>query len=1216
MFSVRIFACLAMATLLAMPAMPQASTATVSGTVKDSSGAVVPGASVLLLHTGTNVSLRTSTNEVGYFIYPGVIPGPYRLEVEVPGMQKYQAAVTVQVQQRTVLDPVLEPGQTQTSIEVQDITPMVTTDNPTLGRVLERTRIEQLPINGRDFQQLLITVPGMEGARAYGERVGSAEMALDGSALTDRTRGGAQYRPPGLDTIQGFKVETNNSSAKFTRPTTIILTTKSGTNELHGTLFETHRNNAIGKARSRTDSSEKAPPLIRNEFGGTVGGPVYLPGYDGRNRTFFFTSFEAQRYYRKSTAGYAVPTDAMRNGDFSELKNSAARLYTLYDPWTTNPATFQRQPFAHQGGANVIDPAKMSPMWKYLMSITPRATLPDVNPLVADNWWGPSVNNIRNWTTSTRIDHRFSERDSFYARYTQGDFMQDQDTYVPVTDGGANSTLTTAPNKTLALSWIRTFSPTLFGELLVSASRENYLIGQRERNVNFADLLNLPNPFGSNAFPVLNTLSFGDLRYQPINTNGSANTYYMVDNNWTKIHGRHEFQFGFHTRWDYVNILPDQQATAGSVVPIANYTALWDPKGTLASPLTTSMTGHTISSLFLGATRHQVRLNHGMFYGRTKEYALYFQNNWRVTDRLTLNLGLRWEAWPPYKEKYDNLVSFDPAQKAVVLTNPLDHYYRIGSIFPGVVNRMQELGMKFITHEQAGMPKSLQHGNFKDFGPRVGFAYRMGDGARQVVFRGGYRISYYPIPMRPWSEYARSSSPFTAFLHYNPDDTELSPDGERAWSLRNAPAVIAGLNSRDVIDPNKDARSITRGLAANFFDQNMPDTRVQDWNFTIEKEVAPNTVFKASYIGKHTDNLEMFEDLNPATPNYVWLARTGTPVPGGEFGAVATRPFDQTVYGAVQKYGKWGWSNYSGAQFELERRFHKGFGAQLFYVVGNGMSAGGDGYNQFVRPTSYYLPGEVPEKFDDRVRHLWYARDASIPKHRVRWNWIADLPFGRGKKFGGNAGGVLDRVIGGWQIAGSGYLRSTYAELPADVYPTGAAVEQYGYQYPIEDCRSGRCYPGYLWWNGYIPAHQINSYDAGGKPNGVMGVPDNYRPAAQPLIPYPQVQDRNDPLFPFYGTNTVWLPMQDGSTLRTTFSPPTHPWQNQFLPSVRQWNLDASLFKSIPIKERVAMRLNVDFFNVLNKPGNPNSVGGDGILGTRSSGAGPRELQLSLRLLW
>ena len=133
MFSVRIFACLAMATLLAMPAMPQASTATVSGTVKDSSGAVVPGASVLLLHTGTNVSLRTSTNEVGYFIYPGVIPGPYRLEVEVPGMQKYQAAVTVQVQQRTVLDPVLEPGQTQTSIEVQDITPMVTTDNQ-IGR--------------------------------------------------------------------------------------------------------------------------------------------------------------------------------------------------------------------------------------------------------------------------------------------------------------------------------------------------------------------------------------------------------------------------------------------------------------------------------------------------------------------------------------------------------------------------------------------------------------------------------------------------------------------------------------------------------------------------------------------------------------------------------------------------------------------------------------------------------------------------------------------------------------------------------------------------------------------------------------------------------------------------------------------------------------------------------------------------------------------------
>ena len=154
---------------------------------------------------------------------------------------------------------------------------MTTLDSPTLGHVLERQRIDQLPINGRNVFSLLQTVPGMEGIRAYGLREGSQELILDGSAIGDRVYGGTPRRPPGLDTIQEFKVENNNSSAKFTRPTTVVMSTKSGSNDLHGSLFETHRNNAIGKARARQDFYAKPPQLIRNEYGGSAGAPFYSP---------------------------------------------------------------------------------------------------------------------------------------------------------------------------------------------------------------------------------------------------------------------------------------------------------------------------------------------------------------------------------------------------------------------------------------------------------------------------------------------------------------------------------------------------------------------------------------------------------------------------------------------------------------------------------------------------------------------------------------------------------------------------------------------------------------------------------------------------------------------------------------------------------------------------------------------------------------------------
>ena len=202
---------LAAAMTLSASLYAQSSTATVSGTVRDQSGAVIPSSSVVIKNTDTNSAWRTASNSSGVYVFPGVVPGPYRLTAEAPGMQKYDATLTIQVQQNVLLDIELKTGQTSTLVDVHDVTPVVSADNPTLGQVLDRHSIEQLPINGRSIASLLVTVPGMEGSRAYGLRDASQEFVLDGSALSDRNAGGNVRRPPGLDTVQEFKVETNGS---------------------------------------------------------------------------------------------------------------------------------------------------------------------------------------------------------------------------------------------------------------------------------------------------------------------------------------------------------------------------------------------------------------------------------------------------------------------------------------------------------------------------------------------------------------------------------------------------------------------------------------------------------------------------------------------------------------------------------------------------------------------------------------------------------------------------------------------------------------------------------------------------------------------------------------------------------------------------------------------------------------------------------------------
>jgi len=1211
----------------------QTGTGNIQGTVKDATGAVVPKAKVTAVHTATSREYANESNEVGFYVFPAMQPGDYSMQVELPGMETWKGQLRLSAGQSAVVDVSLKTGSTTTTVTVAgDVTPLVTTNNATISTVIERERIEQLPLNGRFITTLIyLTTPGVEAGsvpRAYGLRYAS-ELLQDGAVLENREWQSIPARPPGLDTIAEFRAETNNSSAKLNRPATFMLTTKSGTNEFHGAAFETARNSAFGVARARDDFYTKPPHLVRNEFGVSLGGPVWIPKlYNGRNRTFFFFAYEGYQLRQAATRNIAVPTQEFRDGDFSGLVDGAGRRFTIYDALTTGSraANWSRLPFAN----NRIPVARQTPLSKYLYSITPLPTRPD-NPLVASNWFGLGFANTRQHTETVRIDHKINDRNNLFFRYSHspGTTERTSDPYggSPTTlDKRANAYIDSQVNDSGIANWTHNFSPTMFSETLVTVARDYRGQLPYTGTEEIASTLGLPNPFNGVGFPRIpyslsSSTGVGMAYDSSINPTINFGRIINIDQNFTKIHGRHELQFGGRFRYELLETLNDQQISQGQL----NYnnvgaTALYDPtSGTAFGPV--PFTGHTAANFYLGYGTYAARFNRSYYRPRVSERSGYFQDNFKLNGRLTLNFGVRYEYYSPVNERDNTIFGFDEKSKSVILARTLDDLAAMRNVLPAVVAAYQRLGMKLTTPEAVGLPKSLVYSNKWDVGPRAGFAYRLFSGNKMAVLRGGYSIFAYPESLRLFSGNTQNTAPGQGNVSNDPNAAEQSPDGLPNYLLRSAPTIIAGVNSQNALDATR-VTGITRGSGSMFYlDPRQPTARAHQWNLLIEKEVFENTVVKVGYIGTHGARLSQWYNYNEAAPAYVWYTTTRQPFPTGEFAAVARRPFDKEVFGTVQRYQKTGWSNFNGIQLEMEHRYSKGFAYQVFYVMSNAMRTAGDGWrDDILRPTSYYLPGTVPEDDNARSRLLFYRRDRDIPKHRVNWNFLVDLPFGRGKLLGRNSSRLVHTLIGGWQVAGYGSLTSRYFQLPTSFWGPQSNIELYGKKYPVQDCRSGVCYDGWLYYNGYIPAHRINSTDPRtGRPNGVMGVPSNYRPFQTPIIPTPANGGTpGDPNAPFYESNNVIVRLDNGVNQRVAFDTGLHPLMNQYILGPMLWNMSASAFKTVPITERVNLRVNADFLNnVFNMPGLalPATLT-DGIITTRTNGNAPRVLQLTMRLTW
>jgi hypothetical protein len=1221
----------ALAALLFQPIglRAQSGAGSIQGTVQDSTGAAIPNSTVRVVNQLTGVAIDTSSNSVGFYSVPGLFAGSYNLAISAAGMKKYQTVIELQNAQNAVINPKLTVGDVAEQVTVTgDGVQNITYDSGTVSTQLDAKRIDQLPMNGRNVLGLAqATIPGVEanGTRANGVMQEGMEYSQDGAPMTNRNFGGegntAQATLPDPDSVQEVKFETLNSSAQFATPATVIITTKSGTNDFHGSLFETARNNAIGIAKARQNPADfAAPHYVRNEFGGTIGGPILIPKlYNGKNRSFFFFAYERFSLRQESNQLVAVPTVAMRTGDFSGLINSAGIQQVLYDPNTTQSQAnnYGRTPFP----GNQIPIGRISPLAKTLYAATPLPQSAD-NPLVNSNFnaINPITQTVPNFTT--RLDHVFNQNNRMYFRFTDIDQQQQALRNYPanspanIEGGGLPAGATgyqAIPVQTIsgALGFSHVFSPTFYSETILSQQWQRmYVQGNEVSLGNYEKQLGLPNNFGQGGFPAIGAnliMPYGGSQWYY----GMSQMLATIDENMTKIWGKHQFAFGGrfrHERFGYLSDRsPDQVAFTNQA------TAIYDPT-TGANYGAKPNTGYQDADFFLGAASSYSQNKNAPFgHSRLREFGFYIQDNYRVNRRLTVNVGLRWEMHPAPKVKDDNFVAFDLKHTAIVLSKDPTAYIDNGFTTQAILTNLKNLGAKFETPQQAGLPAAGFYNSMADFMPRLGFAYTPGFKNKGTVIRGGYGEYIYPVPIRNSVRYLTSAYPFTAGYSQSYTSASQAPDGLPNYLLRNVQTVIAGQNSANVVNSNS-VTSLLPGLGFMALAANYPPARVRDANFTVEQPFRDGSVLRVSYVFTHGENLDQNYQINNAPSTYVWETTTGTTPPTGTLASVATRPYNQTTWGGPVVSQKTGWSNDSALQINYQRQFKKGIAYQIYYVYSRAFRVGGNTFrDNILYPAANYAPGVLPKDLDTGTllepsralnRYQNYRVDTAIPMHRVNYNGILEMPFGKGRRYLRNSSKLVDAVFGGFQLAFTGQAVSQSFQVASGNWGGSSPVEVYKSGAPITDCRSGVCRPAYLWFNGYIPPTVANAAK-----NGVTGLPANYTPYLTPI--------NNTPGAPNYGNNNVSVPLKNGTSVVTGYSPGpagANPYSQTILLGPFNFLTDISISKNFALSERFRLRVNVDAFNAFNIQGLRNPDSSDGIQSLQNSYWTPRQVQFSARL--
>jgi len=806
-------------TLLSSVALAQSGAGSIQGTVTDSTGAVIPGASVHVASQATGVAIDTKANAVGFYQVPGLNTGTYMVSVSAPNMKTTTESIELLVAQSAEVNVSLTTGSVSQQVNVSANTVQLeTTDNGTITSTLENARINELPMNGRNIVSLVNeTTPGLESCPessscGNGQEGPSTEYESDGATLTNREFGGVhqgQNQMIDPDAVQEVRVMDATAGAQYASPTTVVLSTKSGTNQLHGSLFETARNNAIGIARGRNNPSNYvAPQLIRNEFGASVGGPITIPHlYSGKNRTFFFFAYERYSLAQAPNQNEEVATPAMVNGDFSQLTNSSGVLQTLYDPTTTgtygqgtnacsgSTNAFCRESYTAEytegpgsgptncnGDTNCMPISQQAAEFKTLMAMQANTTgpngvlYPTISPDATNNFTGPVKELNVEPQITWRLDQVFNENNRAYLRYTQNlttsiaprnDPNEAGYTLAATAPGGASipalaSGVSVTPSNVYAaaLGFTHVFSPTFYSETVLSQSwygEHNFAGGTP--NADFEKELGMPNNFGEVGFPeIQGTFSeFGGTQFQYSVTT----TTYNVDENLSKTLGKHQLMFGARYRFEHIGSIPDEIKDNFQAGDYA--TAILNPSTYSASAATAATnTGNANADWFLGAAyTYSNNIEPPYQHLHDMELDGYIQDNYRWRSNLTFNLGLRWEAHPAMYEGQGAMMGFDIKNDAIVTSGPPSQLEAENLTTAAIITNDMNDGVKFETPAQANLPPMLVNSYDATFSPRIGAAWQP-FGKWGTVLRGAVGRYIYPVPVREEARLINRNNPFTA----------------------------------------------------------------------------------------------------------------------------------------------------------------------------------------------------------------------------------------------------------------------------------------------------------------------------------------------------------------------------------------------------------------------------------------------------------------------
>lgn len=955
----------------------------ITGTVTDGTGAVVTGATITVTNTGTNQTRSSVTNDSGAYSIPYLVPGNYNVKASNPGFKvETRKGVDLKVGDVARIDFKLELGEISQQIEVTGGAPQLATESVALGSVIETKQIVDLPLNGRDYLSLVALSPnvvaeapatgggGLQGGvRAQtaisiaGQRLEFNHYTLDGVENTDPNFN-SYIIHPSVDALQEFKVQTGIYSAEFGKGASQInVTTLSGTNQYHLAAFEFLRNSYFDAKEWEQVGNKN--PFRRNDYGFTLNGPVQIPKlFNGRDRVFFMSNFEQLRDRLTTQVTSSVATQAMRNGDFS-----APGIPVIYDPLTRYSA----------GGAtpfpgNVIPMSRFSPQALTLLNYYPSPTTPGNN--ILRNYVRQAQVPTDSDQFNQRLDYVESNKSSWFGRYSWG-----SDFYSPAATFLTDSSQATTLVRQAVISNTRILSPTLVNEARFAWDQfHNDLDGYFANKTNIQSTLNIQGLFAPSPLaygvPAIG-LGGGIAGFGGVTPWITRNDTFQWTDNLSIIRGKHSIKIGGEIRRDRYNQYGNQKATGEFD---------FDGQST-NNPANPNATGQIFADFLLGLPSQAYRvvaMADGLL--RRTSYAAYVQDDYKVTSKITLNLGLRYEFAPPWHDKYRGLINAQvfstgagpngayllPNAPSPILTRPGSGGFYDGLNFQYAQGQPVQAGDQY-------MGNSLVNPDYKNFGPRIGVAWAP---TSKWNVRAGFGIFYVQDIGNAVFDMSRNLA--------GRDGNIIGPTQRNQllsapWAAEAANARCPGWTGTCLAAPQ---------ILANYQGNRTP--YVEQYMLNIQRELTQNLVIEAGYLGNEGHHLDRFVIINQAIP------KSG---PTDNSAIAARRPFPS--FGPIQEVESVVNSNYNALDVKLTQRFSKGLTYMVGYTWSKAIDDGSairNNSGDTLWPTnSYNLHAERGlSQFD-------------VPRRFVG-SFVYELPVGPGKPL--LNGGVASRVLGGWQIGG------------------------------------------------------------------------------------------------------------------------------------------------------------------------------------------------------